>query len=390
LTPSPSVYRPSPPHAARAPRADGDRLARTIGIARILCILGIVYVHAWTGRTGEELVAMNDTPQAMLRWVLIDLLGRSAVPLLSIISGWLVGGSLARRGRRPFIKGKARTILGPMVAWNALSILLVSGAAYAGLIEAPTPRTLWWTIDELFCLATPNDINVQTAFLRDLFVCMVAVPLLVRLPNRALWAIAAVALVWSVSGVVVPLLLRPSILSFFVLGLLARRHDSAVRLAALPIGYVAGAYFLCAAFQFWMQVTGIDRGLDDPVLLASADIVMRFVTALFFWTIAWRLANGRFAAALLRIEPYMFLMFCAHLIMIWLGGPLIGRFTGPLGSALYVPFLLVQPLLVLGATILLGGALRRTVPAAAAWLSGRRLLAGPAGRDMERGEVAAR
>ena len=371
------------------PRADADRLARTIGIARVLCIFGIVYVHAWTGRTGEELVAMTDTPQAMVRWALIDLLGRSAVPLLSIISGWLVAGSLARRGWADFVAGKARTILGPMVAWNALSILLVSGASYAGLIEAPKPRTVWWVIDELFCLVTPNDINVQTAFLRDLFVCMLAVPLLVRLPRWALWAVAAVALAWSISGIVVPLvLLRPSILLFFVLGLLARRHDGAVRFAALPLPLVGGAYFTLAAFQFWMQVTGIDRGYDNPALLTLADIAMRFVTALFFWAIAWRLARGRLARPLLRIEPYMFLMFCAHLIMIWLGGPTIGRFTGTLGSPLYLPFLLLQPLLVLGATILLGQVLRRTVPAAAAWLSGKRLLADPAGRAAPRPGLA--
>ena len=41
-----------------------------IQIARVLCILGIVYVHAWTGLTGEQLAAIDQTPQGILRWPL--------------------------------------------------------------------------------------------------------------------------------------------------------------------------------------------------------------------------------------------------------------------------------------------------------------------------------
>src|SRR3546814_7370362 len=66
-------------------------------------------------------------------------------------------------------------------------------------------------------------------------------------------------------------------------------------------------------------------------------------------------------------------MFCAHLIMIWLAGPLIGKLTGALGSTFYPPFLLLQPLMTLGATLLLGRALMACAPATATLLSGGRL-----------------
>ena len=356
-------------------RGWGDRLSRTIGVARVICLLGIVFVHAWTGRGGDELQAMNDSPQGVFRWVLIELLGRSSVPLLSIISGWLVGTSLARRGWRTFIAGKVRTILVPMILWNALAIILIWGAETAGWILAPTPTTWWWTIDELLCLATPPEINVQMSFLRDLFVCMLAVPLLVRLPSWALGLVAAAALAWTLSPVTFLLLQRPSILLFFVVGMLARRHDLAVRAARLPIAGLAVAYAIVAAIQIGLQTVGIERGLNSHVLLAAADLIMRCTTALFFWALAWRLAETCVARPVLHVEPFAFLMFCAHLIMIWLGGPLIGGLTGPIGSPLYPTFLLVQPLLVLGATILLGHALMRTVPSAAWVLSGGRLSA---------------
>lgn len=340
-----------------------------------MCILGIVYVHAWTGLSGAELARLNDSPQGMLRWGLMELLGRSAVPLLSIISGWLVMGSVTRRPYGAFVAGKARTILAPMVLWNALAILIVSGAAYAGVLAAPKPDTLWWTIDELFCLATPNDINVQMSFLRDLFICMLAAPLLARAPAWGLGAAAVAALVWVISGLAFPLVLRPAIPLFFLLGMLARRHDVAERLGSAPIALTMVPYLVLAAAKIWFETVGIAAGLDHPVLLRTLDVLMRFTTAMFFWAIAWRVAISRAAPLLLKVEPYAFLMFCSHLIMIWLAGPAIGLVSGPLGSPLYPAFLLIQPLMVLGAAVALGRTLLALSPAAALWLSGGRLKA---------------
>ncbi|ODT89020.1 MAG: hypothetical protein ABS78_05015 [Phenylobacterium sp. SCN 70-31] len=355
------------------PEGQDGRLSAAIGVARVLCVLGIVYVHAWTGLDGAALARLNDTSQGLMRWALIELLGRGAVPLLSIIAGWLVAASLARRGWETFLADKARSIVAPMVLWNALAMILVSGAAFAGWIHAPTPSSWWWTIDELFCLATPNDINVQTPFLRDLFVCMMLALGLVRLPSPALLAVAGITLAWSLSSISFLLLLRPSILLFFILGILARRHGFAIPLATTPLRRVTIAYVVLAGLQVWLKTSGIDAGVDHPALLAAVDLATRFTTALFFWSLAWRLATSRAADTLLRLEPYAFLMFCSHLILMWLTGPAIGALTGPLGSPLYPAFLLLQPLLVLAATRLLGAGLQAAAPRAAKLLSGGRL-----------------
>ncbi|WP_260925928.1 acyltransferase family protein [Novosphingobium sp. 9] len=348
-------------------------MSGSIAISRVICILGIVYVHAWTGLYGWQLESLNHSSQGFLRWGLIDLLGRSSVPLLSVISGWLVGPSFARRGLRMFYTGKARAIVLPMVAWNALAIVFVSGAAALHLIEAPLPTTVLWTLNELLCLLKPSDINVQMPFLRDLFLCMLAVPLLSRLPDRGLIGISAVVAAWSISTVSIPLLLRPSILMFFIIGLLIRRHDLAERIARAPVVVAAGAYLVMAAAELWLEMAGAGTFMSRPAPSAALDLMMRAATANMFWALAWRLAGSRFAPALLRIEPYMFLLFCAHLIMIWLGGPLIGRLTGPMGSPLYPVLLLAQPLIVLGASVILGKVLLGVSPAAARLLSGGRL-----------------
>jgi hypothetical protein len=351
-----------------------SRVSAAIGVARVVCILGVVYAHAWTGLGGEDLAAAGGTPQGVLRWLLMELFGRSAVPLLGMISGWLAAGSVAKRSYVGFLASRAKTILAPMVLWNALAVLLVSGAAASGLINAPSPAGWRDWMDELFCLSGPSDINVQMPFLRDLFVCMAAAPLLARLPRGGLLAVAAIALAWSVSGVGFPLLLRPSILAFFAVGMLGRRARLEARVGALPL------LALTVPFMALATAAALVESARTPLPTWSAgllDLSLRFAAGGFFWGLAWRIARRAPAAWLLKAEPFAFLMFCAHVTMIWLVGPLIGRFTGPLGSPLYPLFLLVQPPLVLLASLGLGRALVSLAPAAARLLSGGRLPAAP-------------
>ncbi len=344
-----------------------------IGVARVLCILGIVYVHAWTGLTGPQLAAADATAQGRLRWALAVLLGRSAVPLLSLISGWLAAGSLGRRGAWPFIVGKARTVALPMALWNGLAILLVGGAASLGWIVGPKPTGLAWTLDELLCATRPDDINVQMPFLRDLFLCLLAAPLINRLGLRGLAALALAAMAWSLWNPAFPLLLRPSILMFFTLGLMARRGTAPAWIAARPLAWWAAPYAALAVVNGLLATGVLPRIASQPLAAGAADLLLRVCAALFFWSLAWRLAQGRWRAQLVGLEPYIFMLFCAHLILIWLGGPLLGALTGPLGAPLYPVFLVVQPLLVLGATILLAKGIKRLSPRAAAVLSGGRL-----------------
>jgi len=368
MTSLPASVAPTPASEAQA------RISAAVGVARVLCILGVVYAHAWVGRGGAELAAAAATPQGVLRQILMESLGRSAVPLLGMVSGWLVATSVRKRSYAGFVAGRARTVLAPMVLWNALAVVLVSGGAYLGLVSAPVPRTWTWVLNEIFCLAAPSEINVQMAFLRDLFVCMAAAPLLVRAPRGLLLAVAAATAAWSLSGVSFPLLLRPAILLFFVVGVIARRDGLERRVAELPPGLLAIPYLALALGSAWAHAAWGGRG-TAPVWMASLDLLLRFAAGAFFWAVAWRLAVRPAGRCLLKAEPYVFLMFCSHLIMIWLAGPLIGRLTGPLGAPLYPAYLLMQPALVLLATVGLGRLLVNVAPAAAGMLSGGRLTA---------------
>jgi len=366
------------PHA----HPDAPRRSDAIAIARVICILGVVYVHAWTGLNGAALDALRHTPQESFRWILMEVCGRSAVPLLGLISGWLIGGSSRTRDFRAHVGRKARTILLPMILWNALAILLVSGAAWLGTLSAPQPRSLLWLAQELLILTRNPDINVQMPFLRDLFLCMLAAPLLVRLPNRALLAVAAVAGLAHIFGYGPPVLMRASILFFFALGIWARRAGLAERGARISPTLATLPFVLLVTAQLFATLRP-DIVLPAP-LPAALDLLLRIVAALFFWRLAWSLAGSPLRPLLLRIEPYAFFLFCAHLILIWLFGPVLGGVFGRLGTPLYPAYLLLQPLMVLAAVMGVGALLVRIAPGLAGVLSGGRLKPPPSDQATSR------
>ncbi len=344
-----------------------------IQIARVLCILGIVYVHAWTGLTAEQISALDHTGQGILRFVLIELVGRSAVPLLGAISGWLSGPSAAKRSYGAFVRVKARTVLAPMLLWNLIALPLVSGSAALFHLPAPVPASVREALDWIGCVAQPNPINVQISFLRDLFLCMCAAPLLTRLPDRWLWALWLLAAAWSISNLNLYVLLRPQILLFFLSGMLARRHLTAERIARWPLIGCLAPYLLLLPGKVIVSVQD-DAWLKAHVVAANAiDMPLRFAAALAVWRIALALVPTQAGKRIMGAERYAFLLFCCHLVLIWLLGPPIGLVTGRMGAPGYVPFLLLQPLLALGGTVLVGQTLLLASRPAAKLLSGGRL-----------------
>jgi fucose 4-O-acetylase-like acetyltransferase len=341
--------------------------------------LGVVYVHAWTGIDSQALVALHGTGQDAWRWLLMEGLGRSAVPLLGLISGWLVAGSRRTTKWSEHVVHKARTILLPMVAWDMIAIIIVSSAAFFGTLRAPIPTSVEWIAQELFILTRNPDINVQMPFLRDLFLCMIAAPLMLRLSNRWMGMIVLLASAGAIAGWGPPLLMRASILAFFATGMIVRRTGFERRVITMPITKVALPFLLLMLVRLLMLRLG---HAQNEIGMATIDLAMRFAAALFFWRLAWALSASRATTPLKTVEPYMFFMFCVHLIFIWTLAPLVGQWSGPLGSSSYPIFLVLQPFAALGLTVVVVSALSLVAPGAVRMLSGGRLQ--PRSRTRER------
>ena len=337
---------------------DPARRSQAISMARVICIMGIVYVHAWTGLTGPEFEALRGSAQDIMRWVMMDVFGRSAVPLLGLVSGWLVAGSSRVRNWSSHVARKARTILLPMVLWNVLALIIICGSGKLFNLQVPWPPSLSWVFQEIFILTRPPDVNVQMPFLRDLLACVLA--------------LTGVCHVFDLGA---PIILRVSILFFFTLGIMARRSGLADRVTQWPLLLAALPFLIVMPIQLYLTLTR-DWDMATPEA-RELDLVVRVAAALAYWRVAWALTSSPLRRTFLKIEPYMFFYFCAHLILMWLGGPLLGKVFGKLGAPLYPIYFLTQPFMVLAIIMPIGMALTRYWPSAAGLLSGGRLTGEP-------------
>lgn len=339
----------------------------------MICICGIVYVHAWTGLNIDQLRAQGTGWQSVLYWTLIELFGRSSVPLLSIISGWLVMASVSKRDYAQFAGGKAKSLLLPMVAWNLITVGLVVFFAHFGELRAPKPALGMPFLNEIFHLTAAGEINVQNAFLRDIFICMLAAPLLARLPDNALALVLAATLAWSIDGWQLFILLRPQILLFFLIGIFAFRYRLDRLAGRAPMLPLVIAFAALGAGKCWLSVMGQHYQSNHAEMLAAFDNFLRLVAAVLFWKLSAFLANGRFAAAISRFDPYTFLLFCTHVMMMWLIAPVIGPLFGRFGEPGYPIFLLMLPIMALAGAVGIGWLLRRISSDFAGLMSGGRL-----------------
>src|SRR3546814_12381365 len=82
--------------------------------------------------------------------------------------------SVSKRDYAQFAGGKAKSLLLPMVAWNLITVGLVVFFAHFGDLRAPKPALGMAFLNEIFHLTAAGEINVQNAFLRDIFICMLA------------------------------------------------------------------------------------------------------------------------------------------------------------------------------------------------------------------------
>src|SRR3546814_1274834 len=135
-------------------------------------------------------------------------------------------------------------------------------------------------LNEIFHLTAAGEINVQNAFLRDIFICMLAAPLLARLPDNALALVLAATLAWSIDGWQLFILLRPQILLFFLIGIIAFRYrlDRLARRARMLPLVIALAEL--GAGKCWLSVVGRHYESKPAETLVAIDNVLRLVAAI--------------------------------------------------------------------------------------------------------------
>ncbi len=306
-----------------------QQISQTISLARISLIVGLVFLHyqEYPNSTVSPFdgfdVAQHQVATFVNSAVLFFFF--SAVPLLSMISGWLffsfqdegAGTSLRRRIQRRFF-----SLYLPLVFWNALFLvglllLFLQQPGHQILdainIQFETAGGLDYANAVLALADRP--LGVQFWFIRDLFVTILVSPLLwLSLRHAPYLGLAVLAITWLVGGDLF-IFFWTDVVFFFYLGGFLR-----MRKAPLDIGLRAALVFmsLYVALIALRALAPMFVEMDHPrpELLTLATRLSRLVGVLACWGMLLHLSPTRLGASLARYGGLTFFLYAAHFPLI--------------------------------------------------------------------------
>ncbi len=316
----------------------------SITCARVLCIFSVMFVHVYSGYPHPWPVFGAFEGRDVLFHFFTDVLGRSSVPLLTIISGWLLARQNGQ-GYPALLRIKLKTLVVPMILWSAaLLVLIALHAAVTGRNTGLPGTALGWV--NAVASITQAPVNGPLAFLRDLFVVFLISPVLLPLVRRlGIWLLL-VLFCGTELFPSSPFLLRSQILLFFSIGV----YLSNIDVVRIRYPVVVGAFaFVMLTFAY--DLARLSEGLPAAGYFGKASL-FRISVAILIWSVCGAIARVPIRWVQ-RLEPYCFMAFCSHVLTFEVlsvpGRMVFGRADSPA----YPIYFLLQPVLAFVAAIAL-------------------------------------
>lgn len=326
--------------------------AQRIAMLRYLMIVGIVVLHT---PPFVPITEIGPTLFDQVKAFFQNAGFRATVPVLTLISGFLLFRTGLDQQWHKLATKKARTILVPFLVFN-LGLL---AAAYAlqratGITTSyaliPFDARTW--LDAAFGL-TRSPINYPLNFLRDLIVLMLLAPLFGLFLRKAPWlGLAVVALVFlnDVDGLLVLRGLMP--VMFYIGGMAAVRRWNLQALDGYAWLCLAAFVLSCMAMLHWRVTNVTYLGLVAPFLI---------------WPAASLLHGSAIGRWLQQQSKYSFFIFIAHapiLLATWMVFQKLG------GRVPYVVYWVGAPLLVVALLTVVYRIAAYLMPSAFAFITG--------------------
>jgi len=368
-------------------RPVNDSLRHRIAMTRVVCILGMIYVHVPTGNPDSMVYALSlghwDTT---VQGFLIEGIGRASAALLSIVSGYLTVVALSKSGATAGALYRRRfgSIIVPMLLWGLITIVLyamvsLSRETFLTIEHRNIVSTVLTYINLVaFLTDIPVGPTMHLSFLRDLFVCILLSPLIIIALQRAAMPVLALLAFLYLADIETFVILRPLVLFAFAIGLhLALSHARMELLdAAWPLWVLLSAL---ATIGLLLFNGGAMNGLNDVFQRIGLDMkesflypLSRLFGALAIWTVLSRAVGTRWQGWIESMTPYLFAAYCSHYLMLtlmWFGlwQPVFGS------ERFFMVWFLAAPLLTM---LVAWGIVNGTAilwPSAAARLTGGRV-----------------
>ena len=352
-----------------------------IRIARVICIFFVMYVHVNPGLADFDPVGQGVRAFDLVRMELVNTMGRASIALLSVISGYLGVFSLRKAGYGGFVARRAKALLIPLAIWNLafIALVLAGEQVAAGYAERSFGGPLAPDrLPTLLLAAFGAPANEPLYFLRDIFVCSLMAPFLIAAWQRSQVAFWLIVLAIYALGQVSALFITPNLLAFYAIGIavaLQGRIPGVHALAALVSAIVV--------FAIGVWVTHLEIGYvadPAPARLVELEVwltLIRFPAAVLFWWMALVLSRSRLGARLAALEPYIFFVFCSHMLILTVMWFIWQQPFGGYYDAPYPVFYFAAPVAALLVGIIAARVLDRLAPPLFALINGGRALSRP-------------
>lgn len=295
-------------------------LSRRIVVLRPFLIFLIMTTHVHGSLYRPDMQGLSWSLGTYLYALLTGVIATCALPLLSVISGYLAGCVTWHTSYVRMLWNKCGTLLLPMLFWNLIMALWIYRQNVGGLDVRgdlalyPFDAQRWfYALTSIFRIPA----NPPLYFLRELFLCFLCFPLF-KLLARYWWSglllVCFVAYCY-LSEIHFGFFIRFDIYGFFMLGLLLARHQYVERIeqACAPwVWWIIAAYAVCCLALAWYA---FEAPASHFLLLMK---MLTLFGPLVFWLIGGWLQRGALGSFLTWLSPASFPVFLGHCVVILL------------------------------------------------------------------------
>lgn len=357
-------------------------MSDTIRFARVACIILMMFTHVRPYPAFWYMPRFGWWDYGW-HWVYAFFslyVGKASVPLLGLISGWLLGMQYKAPWWRTARK-KARTILLPLFIWNAVLLFILMSLPWLEPGWARPGDALGW-LQKFFPLRD-YPTNSPLYFMRDLFLCMLMAPAMLWLFDRggarAMGLVLAAVLLFAAIADEGTLLTRPVILPTFVTGLILARRGVDVRAPRFfnRWGALAAAAWLLIELPTLLPIGRLYFAWL-PIAGHVPELISRYALAYLLWWGVAHVALRPLGRQVARLEPYIFFIFCTHhIVYLALATEFDGRGVRNAISPFYPIYFFLQPLVAVCVGLAFYKLMSLISPTLLGWVTGGRV----AGRD---------
>ncbi len=336
-----------------------DERSSTINLVRPLAILFMTLVHVNPGLAiyeGVETVGLD-----WLRYIKVitaGIIGKTSVPLLSIVSGYLAVSVLKRASYQGYVVSRFKTLYVPMAVWNVVGLVTAAlAASYLGVVTTSYETVqdqslLRMVLSSVFALDN-GGYTIALNFLRDLFLVSLFTPVLIKVSRSKMGTVVAVALMAlsAMDLTAAPVIYRLTIASFFYLGIYLSINQQLIRVVEQRWRPLAVVTLLTASVVFAQQVGWWETAGSASIEVTSAELLLRLLMAASLWNLcSWLVRKDIRFSRTTADATYLF--FLSHVFLfglLWVGWERL--VSADATQAIYLVFYFVAPVATFGGIV---------------------------------------